>query len=224
MHIIGYVLLLLTNTMIIISGGPKNRSSFSKIETDAAQLSRLAKKFWAFSSETLMSDTKLKCKALSKCCSQKDYSKKLAPLATGFKIDPFSAMFFACLGSFEPNHVKKTCPLANNLNFTLLLEPDNDTEIANPSHPFIQNMNKYEQVITGFFEEIPQVCKSEEVHAIVCISNENLSKNCVNRILKKQMKLNGKKKYAKVINQYKNAFQIANQMVEMMKAIIKSEP
>ncbi|CAF4598591.1 unnamed protein product [Rotaria sp. Silwood2] len=182
------------------------------ISTDVKELSSLLEKFWSFISNTILKETKQKCQALAKCCSSKDYSKALSLMAVNFSIDPLPVMFSACLGSLDPSHLAKTCPSA------LKFEPDSDTDDDN-SNPFIAQLNKSREPIRDILQNIARVCKSHEAYSYICLSNKKLLQTCVKKILQKQLNTNGMKSYKELKNNYKNAFNSINILMEMVKSV-----
>ncbi|CAF1146648.1 unnamed protein product [Rotaria sp. Silwood1] len=169
-------------------------------------------------SNTILKETKPKCQALAKCCSSKDYSKALSLMAVNFSIDPLPVMFSACLGSLDPSHLAKTCPSALKFSSPLAFEPDSDTDDDN-SNPFIAQLNKSREPIRDILQNIARVCKSNEAYSYICLSNKKLLQTCVKKILEKQLNTNGMKNYKELTNNYKNAFNSINILMEMVKSI-----
>jgi hypothetical protein len=154
----------------------------ASIDENAVELTQLTEKFWSLK-PTIFKRTKpvVYCQIIDQCCDDEDRLEAVSLMSQyidGTDRYSFAEVLLTCMNSTTAHEENQLCSSIIESIIPLRITYQNSDV-----QKYIHITNKYDKLLDNLLDYILSTCNSEEIYALLCLSNEKLVKTCAGRIL-----------------------------------------
>jgi hypothetical protein len=154
------------------------------INERAIEIAELVQKVWALKPAALNYRKPLVyCQVIDKCCTDEDRTEAISLLSQfmdGTGKARFDQVMDTCMHSTDSSETNPSCSAV-----VKSMAPSRISYRRSSVEKYFDILSRFNQQLTGFFENVMSSCTSEELHALFCLSNKELVESCTGKILQK---------------------------------------
>ena len=207
-----FVILFCTIFVIAINGAWIKLAP--SIDKDAIELARLAEEFWSLKPVVFQNKGPLVlCQFINECCSVENRLQAISVIVPSIvneyrNKNRYNRVLNACLNLTALEEANQSCPLLHKIISPTITQQDKF------------DIMQHRRVIMNHFTELNNLtnyvykfCNNEEIHALLCLSNTNLTRTCAHKILQGIYNDNSYEVYQEFIMKSKETLMDINQQL-----------
>ncbi len=179
-------LILLLWFFTIFMGGINGASLKHPVSIDenAIELTQLTEKFWSLKPD-ILKRTKpvVYCQIIDQCCDGEDRLEAVSLISQyidGTDKYSLAEVLLTCMNSTTANKADQLCSsIIESIIPLRIMYQNSDVQ------KYINITSKYDKLLNNILDYILSTCNSEEIYALLCLSNEKLVEKCTGKILQK---------------------------------------
>jgi hypothetical protein len=181
MHGIHVVLFGIIFTVVINAAWVKLPISIDK---DATELTRLAEKFWSLKPVVFQNNGPLVlCQFIDECCAIENRFQAVSSMVFSIINEHrnkyrYGRIINKCINSTDLKETSQSCPSLYKLLSPLITEQDKSVIME-----YMRIVMNYFTELNNLIRYVDKSCNSEEIYALLCLSNTALVQTCVTKIL-----------------------------------------
>ncbi len=153
------------------------------INQDAVELARLAQQFWSLTPAIMKrAEPLVYCQIIDHCCSDEDRTEAVSIIGRSiFGTDKgrFEQIMEKCMNSTSSNKGNQLCS-----SIVQSIIPSHIFDTHPDMEKYFNIIDQHNNAINTVFSPMISVCKSEEIHSVVCSSKMTLVESCMSKALR----------------------------------------